>query len=224
MPVFAGLIVLGVIGTLAAVGLYSAPTAPPSATGRLVFSDDFERSEIGDAYLQGAPDRGWEKGTWRIEKGQLRAEKIHNAALWLQQPLPKKVRVEFDARAHTDTGDVKCEIFGDGRTHQSGYILIFGGWHNTINAIARQDEHGEDRKEDARCVSRKGERPACVEPGVDYHWTIIRDDDTVRWYLDGALFLTYPDADPVQGRHFAFNNWEAVVTFDNLEIYDLDGI
>ena len=196
------------------------PEPLPPTTGRLVYQDDFERAEPGADYRQAAPDQGWQAGTWRIKEGRLVAEKIHNAALWLQIPLPDKVRIQFDARAESPTGDVKCEVFGDGRVHQSGYILIHGGWSNTINTIARRDEHGEDRKEDNRCPSREG-RSTCVEPGVDYAWAVERSGDEVRWYLDGRLFLRYDDAHPVRGRHFAFNNWEAPVTFDNLRIDDL---
>lgn len=196
------------------------PVPVPPPQGRLVFSDDFERGAIGADYRQGEPDPGWKAGAWRIEGGRLRGEGIHNAALWLQVPLPEKVRIDFDARAETPEGDVKVEVFGDGRTHQSGYILIHGGWRNTVRAIARRDEHAEERKEDNRCEGARGRR-MCVEPGVDYHWTIIRTDGTLHWYLDGRLFLTYDDPHPIRGRHFAFNNWEAATSFDNLRIYDL---
>ena len=188
------------------------PVPPPEERGKLVFSDDFERSEIGDRYLQAAPDRGWKAGPWRIEHGWLVGKDIHNAALWLQLELPEKARIELDVRADSKVGDVKCEVFGDGEHHQSGYILIFGGWKNSVNCIARQDEHAEDRREDRRLR---------VEPDVDYHWTITRTDHTVRWYIDGELFLIYDDRNPVRGRHFGFNNWEAPTRFDNLKIYDI---
>jgi hypothetical protein len=213
------LVVAGVVALFAIVGLSHRPTAPV-AGGTLVYEDDFERAEAGKDYFQGAPDAGWAAGTWTLKDGRLHAEKIHNAALWLQVKLPKRVRIEFDARAETAAGDLKCEVFGDGRNHQSGYILIHGGWHNSINTIARRDEHGEDRKEDNRCPTPNN-RKRCVEPGVDYHWAVERTDHVLRWYLDGVLFLTYPDANPVEGEHFAFNNWEARVSFDNLRIYDL---
>ena len=102
-------------------------------------------------------------GTWRIDGGQLVLPVLINAALWLKQELPQRVRIEFTAKAMSDDGDIKAEVFGDGRTHQSGYILLFGGWKNTVRAIARRDEHGEDRKNDNRCV-RNGRR-RCVERG-----------------------------------------------------------
>ncbi len=217
-------IVLGVwgLGVLILVA-WRHGTHGPREGGTLVFEDDFNRGEPGANYRQGAPDPGHTAGKWAIVEGQLRADRIHNAALWLQKPLPEKVRIEFDARAETGTGDVKAEVFGDGETHQSGYIVIHGGWSNTVTAIARQDEHAEERKNDSRgCRRGRGQRDACVEPGVDYHWVIERDARTVRWFLDGQLVLTYPDADPVRGRFMAFNNWEAPTRFDNLKIYALD--
>lgn len=213
------LLVVGFVLVVAVLVSVDGRPSAPSTGGRLVYEASFD-GPIGSEWHQGEPDQGWKAGTWKVVDGELYAEDIHNAALWLQTELPEKVRIEFDARALSEDGDVKAEVFGDGRTHQSGYILIHGGWKNTVNAIARQDEHGEDRKEDRRCGARKG-RMVCVEPDVDYRWTIERTDGELRWYLDGVLFLTYDDAHPVRGRHFAFNNWEAPVAFDDLRIYDL---
>ena len=45
----------------------------------------------------------------------------------------------------------------------------------------------------------------------------------VRWYIDGRLVITYDDAFPLDGQHFAFNNWKAPTEFDQLRIYDLGG-
>ena len=203
-----------------AIVAYRGQPVAPSTGGELVFQDDFERTTPGSAYRIAKADQGWKAGEWTLKDGRLIAEKIHNAALWLKQPLPQNTRIEFDIRAHSENGDLKCEAFGDGHNHQSGYIFIMGGWKNTVNCIARLDEHGEDRKNDNRCP-RHGGRRRCVEPEVDYRWVIERFDETVRWYVDGKLMLMYPDRDPLPGKHFGFNNWEAQVSFDNLRIYDL---
>lgn len=207
------------LAVLIVVQVVHGPEAP-STGGALIFSDDFERGDLS-GYQQAKPDPGWKAGTWTVKDGRLHAEKIHNAALWLKTELPEKVRIEFDARAHTATGDVKCEVFGDGRTHQSGYIAIHGGWNNSITTLARQDEHAEERKVDNRACRRRGQRARCVEPDLDYHWVIERTGDDVKWFIDGALVLVYRDAHPLQGKHFAFSNWEAKVSFDNLKIFDL---
>ena len=226
-----------------------------SSLGTVVFTDDFERAELGELYQQGAPDPGHKTQAWRIQEfcsvqkpieesdvvkrafqipvhravtvtvklycdRRLVGENIHNAALWLQRDLPDKTRVEFKATPLTKKGDVKAEIFGDGKTHQSGYILIMGGWSNQLNIIARQDEHGEDRKRDNRCVIRDRRR-ACATKDQTYNWAIERDGSTLKWYIDGVLFMTYPDRFPLSGRHFGFNNWEARVAFDNLRIMEI---
>ena len=50
--------------------------------------------------------------------------------------------VEFDVRSESPEGDIKVEMFGDGLNHSSGYVLIHGGWNNSISIISRLDEHG----------------------------------------------------------------------------------
>ncbi|MSP71753.1 MAG: hypothetical protein EXR76_06170 [Myxococcales bacterium] len=199
------------------VSMVHGPRELTAPAGKLIFEDTFERSELGAGYTQSSADVGHAAGTWKLQDGRLIGENIHNAGLWLDRPLPERVRLEVDVRPETDVGDAKVEIFGDGSHHQSGYIAIMGGWKNTVNCLARQDEHSEERKEDTRC----GRNRQCVQPGTEYHWTFERTDRVVRWYVDGQLFLVYDDAHPVAGRHFAFNVWEAKVTFDNLKVYDL---
>lgn len=226
-----------------------------STSGKTLFTDNFERAELGDRYLQGQPDPGHKAAKWQIQDfcslkvpstdsdrrtrvaelylggsvmvsvpmycdRQLVGENIHNAALWLQTALPERTRVEFLATPLTKKGDVKAEIFGDGLTHQSGYILIMGGWSNQLNIIARQDEHGEDRRRDNRCVVRERRR-SCANQDQTYHWAIERLADTVSWYVDGKLFMTFSDQHPLTGRHFGFNNWEARVAFDDLKIVEI---
>ncbi len=179
--------------------------------GELVFSDAFERAELEDHWTTTHPG-------WRIEAGELHVTNARNAGLWLVDELPEHVRVEFDVRsepipgATTFSGDAKCEIFAAKPEHQSGYIVINGGWSNRLDVIARLDEHGGDR------LSRDSVR---VEPSVTYHWAIARAGSTVHFFRDGMLVLSYPDASPLSGRLFGFNNWESSLFFDNLAVYAL---
>lgn len=190
---------------------------------QLILSEDFEHPQALDRFRIAQPDLGFKAGSktqpaWRIKDGRLVAKETHNATLWLTQPLPSgDIRVSFIAKALTKEGDVKCEFAGDGVHHQSGYIFINGGWKNTIRTIARQDEHGEDRKEDRRC----GKQRQCVPHNQDVQWVIERRGDILSWYLDGRLVLRYHDAHPLKGHHFGFNNWSAEVQFDNLRVYQL---
>lgn len=172
--------------------------------GVLVFEDDFERDSLGERWQN-------RSGRWRIREGRVAGQGDRNEGLWLDFPLPERVRIEFDARASSDEGDLKCEVFASEPRHQAGYVVILGGWHNTVSVIARLDEHGDDRLES----------PAQAEKGRVHHFVLVRVSDTLRWYLDGSLLLEYHDEDPLRGRYFGFNDWNAPVEFDNLRIFEL---
>ena len=174
--------------------------------GVLEFSDDFNRKDLGDMWINNAA-----KGAYQIKDGKLYVHMAHNKGLWLKHLLPPKARIEFDSIALSKDVDTKCEVFAAKAKHETGYIVILGGWHNRLSIIARLDEHGKDRL--ATDVVGK--------PNKKYHWTIVRTDNNLRWYLDGELFLEYKDPHPLKGLYFGFNDWEAPVYFDNLKIYRL---
>lgn len=184
------------------------------SAGGVVFEDSFERESLGDDWERGQGENG--SGDWEIRNGWLYGENIKNDPLWLQRKLPDDVRIEFKAKAESAEGDIKVEVFGDGNRHESGYILIFGGWSNQLDVIARLDEHGDDRKE---------KPSAGVKPGRVYDMAIERTGSSLKWFVNGEPFMTYEDDSPLTGsghRFFAFNNWTAPVRFDELRIIDLD--
>ena len=179
------------------------------------FSDDFERTQIGSAYEATG-------GNWRIENGELRVQGAKNHPLWLLRTLPREVRVEFDVRSESPDGDIKVEIFGDGASFAksdsytaTSYVIIFGGWNNSRNVLARMDEHGDDR-----VVGR----PRKVESGRVYHFRIERKDGTLAAWVDDEVLVKMEDSEPLEGRghdHFGFNNWQSDLRFDNLKVTPL---
>jgi hypothetical protein len=179
------------------------------------FEDRFERNEIG-------PDWRPTGSGWSIENGALRVQNAHNHPLWLRRKLPRDARIEFDAWSDSPAGDIKCEVYGDGESFAraasytaTSYVVIFGGWHNRLNVIARMDEHGADRQ--VRDTPK-------VELGRRYHFTLERRGRELRWLLDGSALLDFNDPEPLTGpghEYFAFNDWEALVHFDNLVIAPL---
>lgn len=181
---------------------------------RLVFSDDFERPELGETWKRGTGEGG--QGTWRIKDGWLAGDRMKNDPLWFRQPLPDKVRVEFDARARSADGDLKFEIFGDGDRHESGYVVILGGWKNSLDVVARLDEHGEDRAEQASFK---------VQTDRVYKVAAERTHSTLRVFVDGKEIMQFEDQSPLLGskhQSFAFNNWLVPVEFDNFKVYELE--
>ena len=187
-------------------------TYSSAGAAEVLFRDDFSAPTLGPAWRSTGPGA-------KIVDGALEVENLRNHPLWLTLPLPDDLRIEFDALAHTDEGDIKVEFAGDGESFAraasytaTGYVMIFGGWNNSINALVRRDEHGGDK----RTVALPK-----VEPRRRYHVVLTRKDGQIRWELDGQELLTYDDPDPLGGpgqRHFAFGGWESRVQFDNLVI------
>jgi hypothetical protein len=170
---------------------------------------------------------------WRIENGRLCVENAKNHGLWLKRILPVNARIEFDAIAETADGDLKAESWGDGQsaatsisyTNATSYLTILGGWKNTLDVLARINEHGSDRKEIKIDKESDDPRQHPVDVGQVYHFKIERNDGkTVHWSVDGVEYLSYVDSEPLVGAghdHFGFNNWEAKVCFDNVHITPL---
>jgi hypothetical protein len=187
--------------------------------------DDFERDELGEHWRSLSPN-------WRIDGGELCAEGARNRGVWLKRRLPDNARIELDARSDSAAGDIKLEVWGDGRSgatkatydDATGYIAIFGGWSNRRHVLARLDEHGADRR--VTETSDEGDLPeARVKPGRQYHFRIERrDGKTLRWWVDDVLMHSFADPQPLSGPdhdHLGLNDWMTPVCFDNLEVTPL---
>jgi Farnesoic acid 0-methyl transferase len=178
------------------------------------FSDNFDRAELGPAWNATTPE-------FHIKDGALTVKNGYNHPAWLRQRLPRDVVIDVDATSRSPAGDLKIELFGDGESFDhdkaaytsTGYVLIFGGWHNSLSVICRIHEHDDGRKAERADTH--------VVPGHTYHWTVTRRGGTIDWQIDGKPFLTWTDPEPLVGtghEYLAFNDWEADVSFDNLQI------
>jgi hypothetical protein len=207
------------------------------------YTDDFsDRTTVERNY--------WSTGGyWRTVNGQLLAPGVKNNPLWLKAKLPRDVVVEFDVRSDSPEGDIKCELFGDGLNHASGYVLIHGGWNNSISVIARYDEHGPSlgvlQQQARKIASEQGlpqanlvdtgvfrantrmrveANPYPVQLGRTYRWKIERRGTLLRWSIDDKPFMEFDDPFPLEGKgqdRFGFSSWEASLYFDNLSIRPL---
>ncbi len=147
--------------------------------------------------------------------------------------LPVNARIEFDAIADSPDGDLKAEVWGDGRsaatsisyTNATSYLVIFGGWQNKFHVLARINEHGDDRKKIEVDTTSDDPKRRPVAAGQVYRFKVERTDGkTVRWFVDDVEMHSYADAQPLAGAghdHFGFNNWQVKVCFDNVRVTPL---
>ena len=190
------------------------------------FLDTFERGEPG-------PDWNVTGPGWALKEGRLCVSGAHNHPAWLRRRLPANARIEFEATSASAEGDLKAEAWGDGLSAATGnsyvnatsYLVIFGGWKNSLHVLARLDEHGADRKALHVEPGETDPRAQPVLPDRAYHFKIERSDGkTVRYSVDDVEILSFKDPSPLLGaghEHFAFNDWEVPACFDNLTITPL---
>jgi hypothetical protein len=203
-----------------------ADEPPPRPLLSAPFRDTFERDGLGEDYFATSP-------RYHIDRGRLCVKGARNHPLWLRHRLPLNARIEVEAEAKSDDGDVKLEAWGDGHTAASrvsytdatSYLAIFGGWKNRFHVLARMDEHAGDRPEVVIQPGSDDPREQPVTPGRRYRLKLERSDGrTVRFWVDDVEILSFADPMPLTGGghdHFAFNNWETPVCFDNLVVAPL---
>jgi hypothetical protein len=155
--------------------------------------------------------------------------------VWLDRRLPKNARIEFVATSGSPDGDIKVEVWGDGVSAAKGtsyddatsYIVVFGGWKNSLHVLARLKEHGSDRLELRLIPGSEDPRTRPVAEGRSYRFEIERTDGhTVRFSVDDTLIHAFDDSEPLAGpghEYFAFNDWEVPVCFDDVLVTPLEG-
>jgi hypothetical protein len=203
-----------------------AAAAPPGPQIDQRFVDTFERAELG-------PDWNVTGSGWALKDGRLCVSNAHNHPAWLRRRLPPNARIEFEATSASPDGDLKVEAWGDGQSAATGnsysnatsYLVIFGGWKNSLHVLARLDEHGADRKTMRIEPGETDPRAQPVLPDRAYRFKIERSDGkTVRYFVDELEILSFKDPSPLIGEgheHFAFNDWQVPACFDNLTITPL---
>jgi hypothetical protein len=209
----------------------AAAEAEPGADASMSLGADAEAerhpSNLGPNWTQVRTN------AWRVENGRLCGEGAKNHGVWLNKTLPINARIEYDAIALTEQGDLKSEVWGDGHTYAvstsytgaSSYLVILGGWHNSLHVLARQNEHGNDRKEVKVDKESDDPRQRAIVRGQLYQVKVERTDGkTIKVWVNGVEYFSWSDPAPLEGHghdHFGFNEWEAKVCFDNVKVTPL---
>ena len=208
-PVRTALLLLTALGGLGCRAKDPTISAP--------YADTFERAELGPSWNATSPQ-------YKLVGGALTVQNAYNHPAWLKERLPRDAVIDLDVSSKSQAGDIKIELWGDGESFatdkgaytSSGYVFIFGGWHNSLSVLCRMHEHDDGRKAERADVK--------VQPGKTYHWTVTRRGSAIDWKIDGQPFLAWTDPEPLAGpghEYLGLNDWESAVTVDNLSIRPL---
>ena len=213
----------------------SSVRAAPSATQEPAPADPVLTQPYIERFEGSVLGSSWQStsAAWRLENGRLCVNNARNHPVWLRRKISKNARISFIAQSDSPEGDLKVEVWGDGRsnatsisyTNATSYLFILGGWKNRLNVLARLDEHGPDRLERRLSTSAPDVSDRPVVPGAPYRFDIERTDGrTVRWLVNGSEMAKLNDPSPLVGAghdHLGFNNWEVHACFDDLTIVPL---
>ena len=207
-PWLAPRILIPVAVVIAAVQLpflHAALRGAAPIAAAVPFQDKFDRATLGEAWWSNG-------GLWRIVDGHLYSPGVGNNPLWLKARLPPDVRIEFDVRSEGPDGDVKWEMFGDGRNHSTGYLFLFGAWRNRESRICKLDEHALTQDE-ARAQLAAAARPlprqmdfleAVQQPFL--RWGARRDLERLEkgeyWQRDTPFVVKRTDLKVERGRTY----------------------
>lgn len=177
---------------------------------KLIFSDDFERAELGDTWTATS-------GVWAIEDGHLRgAGTLVSTRPILQGDKPQYQRLEFDATTDVEPYPFKileggpepevtvCDITPfihclspdnvpvDRKNRplhvwHTGYFFQFGGWYNTRNMLRRKGDIVLDQKDAALTIT----------PNKRHHIIVENDEGFLRMFVDGQLVFQHVDKQPI---------------------------
>jgi len=223
---------------------YALLRGKPPTTVQLPYVQDFSEGSVVEKHFASVG------GYWRVVKGELLAPGVKYNPAWLLAKLPDDVAIEFTVRSEYPEGDIRVELFGDGTDPGSGYVLVHGGWNNSLSVLARKDVNAPSlqtlQQQAARAADRMGlpsadlvktgilkeDTPVRVENRMPvqgrrvYHYRIERRGTLLRWNIDGQPFLELNDPFPLKGPghdRLGLSGFESQIFFDNLRVVPLDG-
>lgn len=124
------------------------------ARWQLVFSDDFERDELGEDWVpypsiwihSDSLSMAKAKGYWSVENGHLVCDHLYNTFIRLDRELPGDVRFEFEAMQRDSLSD-GIDAFMHARLEELnkiddlGYALVYGGGNRNASYMKRLGNH-----------------------------------------------------------------------------------
>ncbi|MCF7837717.1 MAG: hypothetical protein K9N49_03725 [Candidatus Marinimicrobia bacterium] len=200
----------------AALATTLAALSAPAADWRLVFSDDFERAEVGPAWIL-KTSHGRPGGALAIADGKLICRGERGDAIFAQ-PVPGDVRIEWDGRYRTGDGRsmVQHALTLKANTYMGGFqgvTFVHGRNANTRNSLEFMGFR-------ARLDMNEGPLP---EEGATYHFEAAIEGRHAWMKRDGEMIMQGELPFDMIGQHFnhvmlSLGNEQMQV--DNVRIYN----
>jgi hypothetical protein len=96
--------------------------------------------------------------------------------------------------------DINVTLCGDGKDLTTGYNFIFGGWHNTVTRILRNNQVVAETKSSLI--------PAGSLHRLWLYFKAERRGKELRFWVDNNLVLRYEDPEPLPGDRVALWTWQ----------------
>ena len=172
-----------------------------------MFSDDFERAELGKNWIQPV-------GKWAIQKGAAAMTRNGDGALLYAKPLARDQRIEFDA--WTARG-YPCDLSGllcANPAERGGFAsAYFFGYGCEMNAFSKLLIRGVQYRV----------YPVRITPGKKVHIICEREGDRLSHWVDGVALLHCRHRDRLDGaghRHAGIYMYLPDQFVDNVRVYE----
>ncbi len=180
-----------------------AAGASEAGPWRLVFQDDFERAELGEAWLTNDA---------AIVGGRMLLGRKGPACAKLARPFPGDVRIEFSACAFEGRPpcDLSVVLAAERLSAMSwNYLLAFGGVNNTTNKLTGG----------RALTGTYDEHPTrLIEPGRTYRLEARKEGRCITLDVDGVRLLEGVDAEIMGGPAF---DAVGVLTWNGMYVDDV---
>ncbi|MGX7687933.1 DUF6250 domain-containing protein [Flectobacillus roseus] len=205
----------------------------PSLKQKLVFQDDFSRKELGENWIT-----EWEKAKGSsvgIKDEKLWVDTQGGISVWLNQKLPQNVRIECtrgivvegkpndrlsDLNFFWSCQDPKFERKSDGNFAAYDSLALYyvgiGGNYNSTTRLRKYDGRGE------RVLwQEKNDKAHLLTENTVYKIVLEVRKGQVSVWVNGELYFTQKDPNPLGGGYFAIRSTKSRQWIDDIKIYEL---
>lgn len=202
------------------ISLYASEGAPDLPAGaKLVFSDDFNRDELGKGWIfrEGENWKVRQHANYPAPDGAL-VGSGNGAIILYSQPVGQSVRLEYTTWSE-NAGDRSALLCVPADFTIDGYFFGFGSYGGTKNQFFRKGKN--------ICADSTENLPV---KGKKQRVVVEKNGFTLRMFADGRKIFNVLDEkqknsrgtpDFITGKYVGFYIWESDVFFDDVKIYRL---